>query len=158
MNQSELANKCEVQNTLLEEHSVLTSPSLSHNFLKFSQNFLSKTKKNELWQQQLHGYLRANQNWVNEVFQNGNNLSLNSANFKHHWRIGYVDENGSAAKRSAGVVPEVNLRIPLNTGDEACKRGNLPWLWMKPRVDITRSPKTSVTPQKGLTYPECEDS
>ena len=37
----------------------------------------------------------------------------------------YVDENGSAAmlaaKRSAGVKPEVNLRILLCTGDEAHK-------------------------------------
>ena len=37
-------------------------------------------------------------------------------------------KNGSAAKRSAGVAPEVNLRNPLHAGDEACKRGNLPWL------------------------------
>ena len=35
----------------------------------------------------------------------------------------YVDENGSAANRSAGVAPEVNLRIPLCTGDKARKRG-----------------------------------
>ena len=37
-----------------------------------------------------------------------------------------MDENGSAAmlaaKRSAGVAPEVNLRIPLCTGKEACKQ------------------------------------
>ena len=36
-----------------------------------------------------------------------------------------VDENGSAAmmaaKRSAGVAPEVNLKIRLLTGDGACK-------------------------------------
>ena len=35
----------------------------------------------------------------------------------------YVDQNGSAAilaaKRSAGVTPEVNLRILLHTGDKA---------------------------------------
>ena len=29
----------------------------------------------------------------------------------------------------AGVTPEVNLRTPLCTGEEACKRGNPPWLW-----------------------------
>ena len=44
----------------------------------------------------------------------------------------YVDENGSAAmlatKRSAGVTPEVNLRILLCIGDEACKQGDPPWL------------------------------
>ena len=37
----------------------------------------------------------------------------------------HVDQYGSAAilaaKRSAGVAPEVNLRIPLHTGDEPCK-------------------------------------
>ena len=37
----------------------------------------------------------------------------------------YVDENGSAAmlaaKRSAGVTPEVNLRILLHTDDEGHK-------------------------------------
>ena len=32
------------------------------------------------------------------------------------------------AKRSAGVAPEVNLRIPLNTADKACKQGNPSWL------------------------------
>ena len=35
----------------------------------------------------------------------------------------YVDKNGSAAmlaaKRSAGIAPEVNLRILLCTGDKA---------------------------------------
>ena len=35
----------------------------------------------------------------------------------------YMDENGSAANRSAGVAPEVNLRIPLCTGDKAFKWG-----------------------------------
>ena len=42
----------------------------------------------------------------------------------------YVDQNGSAAKRSngsaakrsAGVAPEVNLKIPLHTGDKAWKQ------------------------------------
>ena len=44
----------------------------------------------------------------------------------------YVDRNGSAAiltiKRSAGVAPEVNLRILLHTGNEAGKGGDPPWL------------------------------
>ena len=54
-----------------------------------------------------------------------------------------------AAKRSAGVTPEVNLRIVLHTGDEAYKPGD-PSLALKRRIDVTRSPKTgvSVTPQK----------
>ena len=38
----------------------------------------------------------------------------------------YVDRNSSiailVAKRSAGVAPEVNLRMSLCTGEEACKR------------------------------------
>ena len=33
----------------------------------------------------------------------------------------YVDENDSAAKRSAGVAPEVNLTNLLHAGDEACR-------------------------------------
>ena len=40
-------------------------------------------------------------------------------------RIGFVlklvDENGSGAKRSVRVAPDVYLRIPLHAGDEACK-------------------------------------
>ena len=34
-----------------------------------------------------------------------------------------------SAKRSVGVAPEVNLRNPLSTGDEACKWGSQLWLW-----------------------------
>ena len=45
----------------------------------------------------------------------------------------YVDENGLAAmlatKRSAGVTPEVNLRILLCADDKTHKWGDLPWLW-----------------------------
>ena len=33
-----------------------------------------------------------------------------------------------AAKKAAGVTPEVNLRILLCAGDEARKQGNLPWI------------------------------
>ena len=37
----------------------------------------------------------------------------------------YIGENGSAAmpapNRSAGVTPEVNLRISFHAGNEACK-------------------------------------
>ena len=39
----------------------------------------------------------------------------------------YIDWNDLAAtlavKRSAGVAPEVNLRILLHAGDEACMQG-----------------------------------
>ena len=42
----------------------------------------------------------------------------------------YMDQNSSATilatNRSAGVAPEVNLRNPLFTGDEACKQGIRP--------------------------------
>ena len=41
-----------------------------------------------------------------------------------------VDRNGSAvmlaAKRSAGVAPEVNLRIPLYVGNKAHRQGDPP--------------------------------
>ena len=44
----------------------------------------------------------------------------------------YVVENGSAAmlaaKRSAGVTPEVNLRILLCVGNKVCKQRDPPWL------------------------------
>ena len=44
----------------------------------------------------------------------------------------YVDQNSSTAmfttKRSAGVAPEVNMRIPLHAGDKTCNRGHPPWL------------------------------
>ena len=33
-----------------------------------------------------------------------------------------------ATERSAGVAPEVNLRILLDTGDKACKRWDPSWL------------------------------
>ena len=44
-------------------------------------------------------------------------------------RVGkFMDWNGLVTKRSAGVAPEVNLRIPLDAGVEACKQGDPPWL------------------------------
>ena len=48
--------------------------------------------------------------------------------------------NGSAAKRLAGVAPEVNLRNPLHTGQETRKPGNSP-----------RSPK------RGIQWPYKKD-
>ena len=50
----------------------------------------------------------------------------------------YVDENGLAAmlatKKSAGVMPEVNLRIPLHAGDEAFMGGIHPVWQTSPEV------------------------
>ena len=52
----------------------------------------------------------------------------------------YVDESSSAtmlaAKRSAGVAPEVKLRNQLRKGNEACKRGDP--LALKPSADLKR--------------------
>ena len=60
-----------------------------------------------------------------------------------------------AAKRSAGVAPEVNLRecvtcMPLPSANKA-----EPTLALKPREDVTRSPKTgvSVAPKKDSCPP-----
>ena len=44
-----------------------------------------------------------------------------------------------AAKRSAGVAPEVKQWIPLHVGDKAHKQGDLPCFEIQ--ADITRSPK-----------------
>ena len=50
----------------------------------------------------------------------------------HRHVCSYVDQKGSAAMmtsiQSEGVAPEVNLRNPLCTGEEARKQGNPPWL------------------------------
>ena len=55
----------------------------------------------------------------------------------------YVDRNGLAvilaAKRSAGVTPEVDLGNLLHAGNKACEREST--MALKPRADITRSPK-----------------
>ena len=45
-----------------------------------------------------------------------------------------------AAKRSAGVTPEVNLRECV-TQTSLPSLNNLPTLTLKPRGDVTRSPK-----------------
>ena len=65
-----------------------------------------------------------------------------------------MDQKGSVAMlisiQSAGVAPEVNLRNPL------CRRGSTEaresTLALKPRADVTRSPKIGVpvAPRKGL--------
>ena len=70
----------------------------------------------------------------------------------------YVDQKGSAAMltsiQSAGVTPEVNLRNLLCACEDACKRGNPPWLWnpgqMSPEVQIG----VSAVPWKDLCPPK----
>ena len=65
-----------------------------------------------------------------------NYIKSNFSNSQNYWRVelrqclnvcNYVDQNSSAAmlaaKRSAGVTSEVNLRYPLCTRDKACKQG-----------------------------------
>ena len=76
------------------------------------------------------------------------NLCLSTLYKTTFWTIlvwKYMDENGSAAmlatKRSAGVIPEVNLMSPLCAGDEA-RRSTLA---LKPREDVTRSPKQGIS-------------
>ena len=55
----------------------------------------------------------------------------------------YMDQKGSAAmlaaKRFAGVPPEVNLRNPLHAGNKAASKGST--LALKPRADVTRIPE-----------------
>ena len=50
----------------------------------------------------------------------------------------YVDQKGLAAKRAAGVAPEVNLKNPLQARKYANK-GSI--LALNHRADVTRSPK-----------------
>ena len=52
-----------------------------------------------------------------------------------------------AAKRSAGVTPEVNLRIPLHTGNKACKWGYPRWLW-------NSGPTSSEVQNRGISGPQ----
>ena len=63
----------------------------------------------------------------------------------------YVDENSLAAmlaaKRSAGVAPDVNLRILLCVGNKAHKQGDAT-LALKPRADIT-----SEVQNRGISGP-----
>ena len=55
-----------------------------------------------------------------------------------------------AAKRSAGVAPDMNLMILLHVGDKPQARGST--LALKPRIDVTRSPK------QGYQWPQEKDS
>ena len=70
----------------------------------------------------------------------------------------YMEEIGSVAmlatKRLAGVAPKVNLREHESHNMYASTKCEIrmPTLALKPRGDVTRSPKRglSVAPQKGL--------
>ena len=55
-----------------------------------------------------------------------------------------------AAKRSAGVAPEVNLRNLLCAGEEARKRGIHPGFETQERHHQKSKTGVSVAPQKGL--------
>ena len=58
--------------------------------------------------------------------------------------------NMLAAKRSAGVAPKVNLRIPLCTGDEDASEGIHPGFETQGRPHQKSKTVVSVAPQKGL--------
>ena len=66
----------------------------------------------------------------------------------------YVDQKGSAAKRSVGVTPEVNLRNPLHVGDEESRRGIYPCLWEQGQTSTKAKTGTSVGLQKKLLSPK----
>ena len=67
----------------------------------------------------------------------------------------YVDWKGSAAmlaaKRSAGVAPEGNLKNPLYTSKKACKWGIHPGFETQDRGHQKSKTGVSVAPQKGPT-------
>ena len=64
----------------------------------------------------------------------------------------YVDRNGLtamlAAKRLAGVTPQVNLGIPLHADNKACKRGIHPDFETQGRRHQNVKTGVSVAPQK----------
>ena len=66
----------------------------------------------------------------------------------------YVDENGSvamhAAKRSAGVAPEMNLRSLFCAGNEAHKEGIHPGFETQGIRHLKSKTGVSVASQKGL--------
>ena len=53
-------------------------------------------------------------------------------------------------KRLAGIAPEVNLRIPLHSGDEVRKLGIHPGFETQSRRRQKSKTGVSVAPQKGL--------
>ena len=66
----------------------------------------------------------------------------------------YMDRKGSAAMltsiQSAGVIPEVNLRNSLHTGDKAHNRGIHPGFETQGRHRQKSKTGVSVAPRKGL--------
>ena len=56
----------------------------------------------------------------------------------------------NAAKMSAGVTPEMNLRNPLDTGDKACKWGIHPGFETHGRRHQKSKTGVSVVPRKKL--------
>ena len=58
----------------------------------------------------------------------------------------------AAAKRSAGVVPEVNLRYPLHAGKKTHKWGDPPWLRNQGQISLEIG--VSVAPQNNLCRPK----
>ena len=57
-----------------------------------------------------------------------------------------------AAKRSAGVAPEVNLRSPLHTGNKACKHEIRPRFETNCRGLQKSKTKISVAPRKEIMF------
>ena len=75
-----------------------------------------------------------------------------------YWHIcKYVDWKDSAAMLTstllASVAPEVNLRNPLCTGEEACKWGIHPGFETQGRHHQRSKTGVPVAPRKGLMYP-----
>ena len=77
------------------------------------------------------------------------------------WKSKFVDGSATmlTVKRSAGVTPEVNLRIPLHTGDKAYRWGDPPWIWnagqTSPEVQkkaISGLKKTLMSSKKSLLF------
>ena len=65
-------------------------------------------------------------------------------------------------KRSAGVAPQVNLRIPLHISNEARKRGDPPWFWiseqMSPEVQNTFLKLSLIHASEFIRFAEFSES
>ena len=72
----------------------------------------------------------------------------------------YVNQKGLAAmltiKKSAGVVPQANLRNPLHVGDEAHKPGIHTDFEIQGRCHQKSKTRVSVVQQKGLMSSKCK--
>ena len=92
-----------------------------------------------------------------ETWGGSDGLSVHCATHSSQVQVPLILEKvcGSAAmltvRRSAGVAPEVNLRNPLHTGDEA----HHPGIHLDSEAQYRQSPKVQNRvisgPQKGLT-------